>query len=235
MGDTNNVNESGNITATAVTTDPEVIKAMEKAQAKVDKKKSLKQLTESEITDMLGKIESNDMKIIAELIVELKKENDRTARYAKRQSICSLCSAVLCLILVSVILIWGVRFVPTVENLANEATLLLSNTNSLIADTQTIVDNALVVLDEATAMVEDTSVMLDQTAVVVDNLETITSDLANADIEGMLNNVNELVLTSEGSMEEAAKKIDDIDITSLNKAIKDLQAVVTPLSRLFKK
>lgn len=235
MGDTNNVNESGNITATAVTTDPEVIKAMEKAQAKVDKKKSLKQLTESEIADMLGKIESNDMKIIAELIVELKKENDRTARYAKRQSICSLCSAVLCLILVSVILIWGVRFVPTVENLANEATLLLSNTNSLIADTQTIVDNALVVLDEATAMVEDTSVMLDQTAVVVDNLETITSDLANADIEGMLNNVNELVLTSEGSMEEAAKKIDDIDITSLNKAIKDLQAVVTPLSRLFKK
>ena len=233
MGDTNNTNET--VTATAVATDPEVVKAMEKAQAKVDKKKSLKQLSESEISEMLSKVESNDLKVIAELIVDLKRENDRTARYAKRQSICSLCSAVLCLILVTVILIWGVRFVPTVESLANEATALLQNTNSLIADTQVIVDNALVVLDEATLMVEDTSEMLDQTALVVDNLETITSDLAKADIEGMLNNVNELVITSEESMQEAVKKIDDIDIRSLNKAIKDLQAVVTPLSRLFKK
>ena len=222
------VQEAAPEPAPAPVVDPEAIKKME------EKKKIMKEeyfkygLTDEKIYDMIADIKDEDTKALAMVMLELKRGNDKEANYAKRQSIFSLCTAVLCLILVIVILVWGVKFVPTVEKLANEATELVENTNGLIKDTQTIVDEAVEVLDQATDMI-------DQTAIVVDNVENITADLAAVDIQGMMDNVNSLVVTSEASMEEAVEKIEDIDFDSLNQAIQDLQAVVEPLSKLFKK
>lgn len=193
-----------------------------------EKKNKANSLTEAEVTEMLNSIESNDMKALAKLIVEIKNENEREAEYAKRQSIFSLCTAVFCLVLVVVILVWGAKFVPTVEKLATEATELVENTNNLISDTNDIVLEANGVLVQATDMISET-------AVVVNNLENITTDLAELDIQGVMDDVDSLVLTSEASMQEAAQKIEDIDIKSLNKAIADLQSVVAPLAKLFKK
>jgi hypothetical protein len=51
----------------------------------------------------------------------------------------------------------------------------------------------------------------------------------------MLANVNSLVDTSEKSVEETVKKLDDLDLDSLNKAIKDLSAIISPLAKLFRK
>ena len=208
--------------------DPETIKKMEEEKARMKEEYFKNGLSDEKIYDMISNIKDEDTKALALVMLELKRGNDREANYAKRQSIFSLCSAVFCLILVVVILVWGVKFVPTVEKLATEASELVENTNSLILDTQNIVDEAMGILADAT-------VMIDQTAVVVDNLEDITTDLANTDIQGMMDNVNSLVLASEESITDAVKKIEDIDIDSLNKAIQDLQAVVSPLSKLFKK
>lgn len=215
--------------------DPEVLKKMQEEKAKMKEDYFKNGLTDEQIYDIIDNIKDEDTKALARVMFEIKRGNDKEANYAKRQSIFSLCTAVFCLILVIVILVWGAKFVPTIENLAVEATELVENTNGLIEDTSEIVNEAMSVLDQATGMIDETSLMLDQTSVVIDNLETITSDLAKTDINGMMDNINSLVITSEESMSEAVGKIEAIDIESLNKAIKDLQGVVTPLSKLFRK
>ena len=49
----------------------------------------------------------------------------------------------------------------------------------------------------------------------------------------MLEHVDSLAQTSEEGMAEALEKISALDIESLNEAIRDLQAVVEPMARLF--
>ena len=56
-----------------------------------------------------------------------------------------------------------------------------------------------------------------------------------ADLDDMLDNVNSLVDTSEKSVQDTVKKIDDIDLDSLNKAINDLSTIIAPLAKLFRK
>ena len=55
------------------------------------------------------------------------------------------------------------------------------------------------------------------------------------DINDMLDNVNGLVETSEKSLTETVEKIDNIDLESLNKAIKDLTSIISPLAKLFRR
>lgn len=209
---------------------------MGKSQSKVNS------LTEAQLTELLDSIKDDDMKVIAKLLIEIKHENDREAEHAKRQSICSMVSCALCLILVSAILIWGVKFIPTVQTLATEATELVGNTNDLIADTNVIINQANDVLVEALGMVDETEAIIgqttaivDQTASIVDNLDKITTELAENDFNAMIKNIDSLVVASESSMIEAAEKLEAIDIESLNKAIGDLQAVISPLSKLFRR
>lgn len=73
----------------------------------------------------------------------------------------------------------------------------------------------------------------EHTEAIMADLQTITSELAQSDLDDMLNNINRLVVSSEGSIDDTMKKIDAIDIESLNKAIKDLSAVVEPLAKFF--
>ena len=74
---------------------------------------------------------------------------------------------------------------------------------------------------------------LEQMNAVMTELETVSSDLAQADLSGMLEHVDSLAQTSEEGMAEALEKISALDIESLNEAIRDLQAVVEPMARLF--
>ena len=68
---------------------------------------------------------------------------------------------------------------------------------------------------------------------VLDNLETVTEELAKADLAEMVNDVDTLVASSQTGVEQALEKIDAIDIDALNKAIKNLADVVEPLARFF--
>lgn len=68
---------------------------------------------------------------------------------------------------------------------------------------------------------------------ILTNLEEATKELAQADLAGMVENVDTLATTSQSAVEHATEKLDTIDLDTLNKAIKDLADVVEPLARFF--
>lgn len=72
-----------------------------------------------------------------------------------------------------------------------------------------------------------------QAETVLGNLEAVTAELANADIGGMVADVDALVSTSQVGVEQAMDKINDIDFDSLNDAIKDLSDVIEPIAKFF--
>ena len=73
-----------------------------------------------------------------------------------------------------------------------------------------------------------------QAGTVMTNLETVTQDLASADLGSMVEGVNTLAVNSQSAIAEAMKKLDLIDIDTLNKAIEDLADVVEPLAKVSK-
>ena len=74
--------------------------------------------------------------------------------------------------------------------------------------------------------------MTGQAEVILDNMETVTQELADANLTGMVENVNDLTEESQTVVADAMEKLDTIDIATLNKAIKDLAAVVEPLAKI---
>ena len=61
------------------------------------------------------------------------------------------------------------------------------------------------------------------------------SPLKGKDLSQMVENINGLVTTSQSGVEEALSKINDIDFSTLNQAVKDLSDVVNPLADFVKK
>ncbi len=66
---------------------------------------------------------------------------------------------------------------------------------------------------------------------VMENVETITEELSSIDIEGMVGNIDDLVVGSSDSLGQAMKKINAIDIEKLNDAIRNLNDAVEPMAR----
>lgn len=76
--------------------------------------------------------------------------------------------------------------------------------------------------------------------IVVENTQEITEELKSADIEGTirslsdaLNSIDGLVNDSSESLQATLKKMEAMDIDTLNKAIQDLHQVIKPLASLF--
>lgn len=67
---------------------------------------------------------------------------------------------------------------------------------------------------------------------VLTNLETVTQELAAADLKGLVTDVNGLVSTSQTGVEQALDKLNAMDMDTLNKAIEDLAKVVEPLAKV---
>ena len=77
---------------------------------------------------------------------------------------------------------------------------------------------------------EITGIALQAESVLI-NLETVTQELAAADLEGLVTDVNGLVSTSQTGVEQALDKLNAMDMDALNKAIEDLSKVVEPLAK----
>ena len=95
-------------------------------------------------------------------------------------------------------------------------------------------------LPKVTATLKGFDTTLNELNVVVENTQIITEELKSADIEGTihsfsdtLNSVNGLVEDSADSLTASLKKLEELDIDTLNKAIQGLYKVVNPLSSLF--
>ncbi len=206
-------------------------------------------LTDADISTMLSNVKDGDTQIIARLLLEIKNDNERAQKRVKMQSLFSLCASVLCLILLIIMLVTVKKFIPQIEGAVANANELIVSVSEEVAKVSKVVDDTTVIINQAgDAMTEASGAisqaseaisqvngMMDDVNNVVANLDKSTKELAEIDLTQMLDNVNSLVDTSEKSVEETVHKLDDIDIDSLNKAIKDLSTVIAPLAKLFKR
>ena len=73
-----------------------------------------------------------------------------------------------------------------------------------------------------------------QVGTVLDYLEQTSYQLSQVDLQGVVSNVDGLVTTGQQSLEASMEKLNGVDFEALNKAIKDLAAVIEPLAKMTK-
>ena len=76
--------------------------------------------------------------------------------------------------------------------------------------------------------------LLGQAEVVLTNLEEVTTELTQVEFTKMIDDVDELVSSSQQGLEQTLEKVNSIDIETLNEAIDGLARVVEPLTKFFK-
>ena len=87
---------------------------------------------------------------------------------------------------------------------------------------------------QAQDIAAEAEVLLEQAEVVMTNLEQVTEELTELEFAKMVNDVDQLVATSQQGLEETLEKMNSIDIEKLNEAIDGLAKVVEPLTKFFK-
>lgn len=90
-----------------------------------------------------------------------------------------------------------------------------------------------IVLYTSSTLIPRVNQLLDDIQVSVTNIQSISQDLAEADLPRMIRDVDSLVSVSESGIQEAVEKLNSIDFEALNSAINDLAGIVRPLGRLF--
>ena len=80
--------------------------------------------------------------------------------------------------------------------------------------------------------IPDINNVIGQMQTVLTNLESTTEQLATMDLGSMVTDVDELVVTAQQSLDQTMTKLNGIDFAALNKAIKDLAAVIEPLAKI---
>lgn len=186
-------------------------------------KKEEKNAAIDAIEKKVSEMEDSDTKILAELLLELKKDQEAESNYAKRHMIFSIITAVLSLSLV--IICMGV-LLPKITGLVNNLNVVLDNTNKIVIEADSILDNAEEIVSRADSLFDDTEL-------VINNLQKTTDELAATDFEGIMKDVSVLVESTQGTLDEALDKLTSIDIDTLNSSIKGLNDVIEPLSNLF--
>ncbi|NLG05611.1 MAG: hypothetical protein GX567_17575 [Clostridia bacterium] len=174
-------------------TEQKEVKAVEKKHHE-KKKEEIKAVYE----DSIESIQSNDTKVLAKLLNEIREDNEKQMNYLKKQLRVSQFFTVFLVVILTIVIFQIISVIPKV--------------NGLLAQTETMMTDA---------------------QAVMKNIDTVTKELTEADIAGMLEDVDSLVVSSETSMADAMNQVMAIDIESLNQAIKDLQSVVAPLAKLF--
>jgi len=89
-------------------------------------------------------------------------------------------------------------------------------------------------LEEVDILAAQAKTLAGQAQTVLGNLETVTEELAEADFSTMVQNMDDLVLTSQEGVSKALEKMEAMDIEALNKAVANLAAVVEPMAKFFK-
>ena len=72
------------------------------------------------------------------------------------------------------------------------------------------------------------------TMVSLNNLEEVSTTLKEADLQGMIKNVDKLSTSAADDLAVAMKKIEEIDVDKLNQSIDNLNAVIRPLADFFR-
>lgn len=105
----------------------------------------------------------------------------------------------------------------------------------LIVCALVVVPRVVSVCNQASDIIAKSSTLLDETSTIAENIKSISDDLSELELEKTFYDMGNLVNSSEKTVSAALDKIDSIDVETLNKSIKDLSTVVSPLARLFGK
>lgn len=90
------------------------------------------------------------------------------------------------------------------------------------------------IMSEISVIVKEMPGIVEQMEQVLQNLQVVTEKLTAVDFGGMIDGVNSLVESGQSGLEQTVQKLNSIDFASLNKAIKNLEAVVEPMAKFFK-
>ena len=89
-------------------------------------------------------------------------------------------------------------------------------------------------LTEVAGIVDEIPGIVSQMQEVLTNLQEVTEKLTAVDFGGMIDGVNSLMESGQTGLQQTVEKLNSIDFNSLNKAIKNLESVIEPLSKLAK-
>ena len=157
-----------------------------------------KSVEDSVRCERIESIASEDTRVLADLLNEIREDNEKQMKYLKKQLRVSQFFTVFLVVILTIVIFQIMSFIPKVNHL-----------------------------------MEQTETMMTDAQAVMKNIDAVTKELKEADLAGMLEDVDSLVVSSEKGMADAMNQVMEIDIESLNQAIKDLQSVVAPLAKLF--
>ena len=145
-------------------------------------------------------------KELTALLEKIEENSRKQARYAKWQCMLSVVAVILCVAVLGCIL----YLLPMLNDVAVQAETVMRNIGQVSAQ-----------LAQA-----------DWQGLISD-LETVSNQMANANLGSIVEEVNGLVQSSQVGLEQTMEKFNSIDFDTLNKAINDLSKVVEPLAKLF--
>lgn len=90
-----------------------------------------------------------------------------------------------------------------------------------------------VVIYTASLLIPKINVTYQNMQLILEDMREITSELADADLNRMISNVDHLVVSSEQNINDALEQVNSIDIDELNRAIQNLSDVVEPMAQFF--
>lgn len=91
------------------------------------------------------------------------------------------------------------------------------------------------VLYTCSVFIPRVNVTYENMQLIMEDMKVITSDLAEADLNQMIQDVDKLAVSSQENINSAMEKLNAIDIDGLNAAIKNLSDVVEPFANFFNK
>ena len=127
-----------------------------------------KEITKA-LTEKIDTIKDPETKVLAELLLELKKAQDDESNHAKKQMIMSTIASFLSLGLVVVVLL---MIMPRIMGLLNNVNTILTSTNQVVAEAEAVITNLQKTTDELaatdlTGMMADVSTLVDSTQVTI--------------------------------------------------------------------
>lgn len=75
--------------------------------------------------------------------------------------------------------------------------------------------------------------ILNQAENAMTNLEQVSEELNAVDLEGMIKDLDALLVSGQEALDMTKEKLDIVDIEKINQAITDLAKIMDPLVRLF--
>ena len=154
-------------------------------------------------------------KDVLETLARLEKYNKQQASAAKRQCVIAVISLICC----TAALVMMVLLVPRLQRMTTQTEKFINEAGEVMEDIQAA-SATISELDLGPVLVEIKG-LLQNVDGLLTNVDTLVAD------------VDTLVTTTLDGLEDTLAEIEKVDFDTLNKAIKDLAAVVEPLAKFF--